>query len=425
MSFLSLSEGPSTLSSPRSRLSLYFFVAFLIAVAAKAAKFSGANVEVGQRELVDFDDFYIVGQLVWQGGIAKAYHFATMSQIQQTISGQQSYMPWTYPPQFDLMVAPLALLPLGAAYAVFISVTLLSYLAVLRRFAGEMFLPVIIVLLPPIFITIACGQNGFLTGTLIGLTCLGLQKERTWSGVPLGLMAIKPHLAVAFAVYFVINRRWGAVLVAAATLAFSTLFSTILLGHAIWTHFFEGIHEAQIFLEKGFYPFFRMVSVYACVRTLGAPAPFAFALQLIVAATAIFAVWIASLRLPARAAIGVTAIASLLISPYAYDYDLPILGIGLALLAPDIERFATERERLALLGMCLIAGGWGMVNYTIELVKTWVFGMREADLGQELALSLGGLATIAVFVMCWRIVGRDRGQMKSLISLSERSARAT
>ena len=98
---------------------------------------------------------------MWRGSIEKAYHFVTMFQLEKSLSSSDTFQPWTYPPQFDLLVAPLGLLPLGLAYSVFMIGTLAAYLATLRRIAAENFVSVLILLAPVIVITVRCGQNGF------------------------------------------------------------------------------------------------------------------------------------------------------------------------------------------------------------------------------------------------------------------------
>ncbi|GAF95537.1 unnamed protein product, partial [marine sediment metagenome] len=40
--------------------------------------------------------------------------------------------PWTYPPQFDLLLSPFAFLPGWTAYFLFTAVTLVAYLMTLR-----------------------------------------------------------------------------------------------------------------------------------------------------------------------------------------------------------------------------------------------------------------------------------------------------
>ena len=50
------------------------------------------------------------------------------------------------------------------------------------------------ILFPAMAITIGCGQNGFLTGALIGLVCLNVERRQLLAGLALGAMVIKPHL---------------------------------------------------------------------------------------------------------------------------------------------------------------------------------------------------------------------------------------
>ena len=268
MTFVEVIEIARRSTAKRATYFRIILFVILLMMTLTAVEFFGFSLRTQPRELVDFDDFYIVGQLVWRGEIEKAYHFLTMSQLQKSISETEFFLPWTYPPQFDLIVAPLALLPLGLAYCLFITGTLTAYLLTLRRIAAENFVPVLLLLCPAILITIKSGQNGFLTGTLIGLTCLGLQTRSPLVGLPLDRV-IKPHLAVAFAVYTLVDRRWGAACVAALTVTVTSVLATVVLGPNVWIAFFDGVKEARVFLEQGFYPLFRMVSPFAAALTFG------------------------------------------------------------------------------------------------------------------------------------------------------------
>ncbi len=400
MAVLDIIEFARAPAEKRTRYTRFILVTFALLLVVTAAKFSGASLGLPPRELVDFDDFYLAGQLVWRGEIEKAYHFMTLLQMQTSPSGKETFIPWTYPPQFDLLVAPFALVPLGLAYALFTAGTLAGYLVTLKRVAANNFLSLLILFFPAIVIAIACGQNGFLTGSLIGLACLGLISGRSLAGLPLGLMIIKPHLAVALAVYTLADRRWGAVLIAGATVAVTSVLATLLLGTGVWTAFAGGVREAGIFLEHGFYPLYRMVSPYAALRTIGLAAPAALAGQALAAILALIAVCVGSARFPPRAGLGIAAISSLLISPYAYDYDLPVAGIGLALLLPDILRYGSELERKALYGLCLLAASWGLGQTVL-----WS-GAERAEIGDAAPLSLAGVALVLALGLVWRILKR-------------------
>jgi hypothetical protein len=406
--------------SSATKRALYFRVILLVialVLIPTAAELWGVQFRPESHKMLDFDGFYVAGQLVWRGAIEKAYHFVTMFQIEKPLSSSETFQPWTYPPQFDLLVAPLALMPLGLAYSVFMIGTLAAYLATLRRIAGENFVPVLILLAPVIVITIRCGQNGFLTGTLIGLTCIGLQTGRSLAGLPLGLMIIKPHLAVGFAVYTLVNRRWGTALVAAMTVAATSALATVLLGPAVWTAFLDGVTEARVFLEHGFYPFFRMISLYAVVRTFGFSALVATTAQVLVAIFALGMVFLASRQLSRRQSLGVAAIATLLISPYAYDYDLMILGIGLGLLLPDLTDLGTERERLVLYALIVFIGVFSLAQTVISSVSH-----PDKVIGEDKELSLGGLALVAILVLTWRILRRRHESRAGTIELHVKRA---
>src|SRR5262245_46833085 len=72
-----------------------------------------SNWKVGQfSPLLDFDAFYIVAQRVWLGDVTQAYYLDQLAKMQvDAIGGNINFLGhWTYPPQFDLLIAPLALL---------------------------------------------------------------------------------------------------------------------------------------------------------------------------------------------------------------------------------------------------------------------------------------------------------------------------
>jgi hypothetical protein len=106
--------------------------------------------------------------------------------------------------------------------------------------------------------------------------------------------------------------------------------------------------------------------------------------------------------MPAPQVVGLTAVASLLVSPYAYDYDLPILGVGLALLGPALLARTTARERMALFVLVWLASGWG-------LAMTEVLHRRYGEEGMPVGvmpLSLAGLALMGLVVLIWRVLQR-------------------
>ena len=224
--------------------------------------------------------------------------------------------------------------------------------------------------MPSIFINIGCGQNGLLTGSLIGAFVLLFMKRSRLSGIPLGLMVIKPHLAAGIGLYVLFKKDWRTAFAAISTASLMMAISTWTFGVARWSDFLDGVHEAGIGLENGIYPLFRMTSAYAAIYTLSGNAHWAMLGQAVsIGVGLILLLFVIRKRLPQRNALGLVCLSSGLWSPYFYDYDLPVLGIGVALLLPAILQKVHGRQLgMAITGMMLIQGGW-LRQWPLELIN--------------------------------------------------------
>jgi hypothetical protein len=351
--------------------------------------------------LVDFDAFHLIAERVWLGDVDQAYQFVKLINMQSEVSsGVTSFMPWTYPPQFSLFLAPLALVPTGVAYFLFIAATLAFYLVVLRSIAGCNFVLLLIILFPAMAITMACGQNGFLMAGLFGLVCLLLEERPILAGLALGLMIIKPHLAVAIGAYCILRRCWIVVMTAGAVVLISSALCTAVFGVKIWTGLLQSVRDSSAFLEQGYYPLYRMISFYAALRTAGLSAWAAFLGQGLVAILALGMVALALYRrMPTHLSLGLTAMLSVCVSPYAYDYDFLIFGIGLALLLPDLHKAAREGERGIIYAVPMLIGAYG----TLQSSR---LGTSYSEIQYLNLISIGGFAVVSLIALIFTILLR-------------------
>ena len=367
--------------------------------------------------IVDFDVFYIVGQMIWDGTLPQAYDIDTMRAIQKSITGEDTFMPWTYPPHFDLVAALLPFGSRGLSYAVFITVTFLGYIYVLRRLAGPYLTAVLIALLPALVMTMRIGQNGFMTAALVGLFCLSFLNARTVAGVPLGLMVIKPHLALGLGVLVLVTRRWKVLVLGLAVVAAVSALATLAFGTEVWPAFLASVPEAQESMKRGLYPMFRMTSAYAALFTLGMAPGSAMIVQACIAVAACAAIVVASVRgMPMRQLLGLSCFATLAISPYNYDYDMPILGVGFALMASDLMARARPVEKLALLGLTWLSCGWGMAMVTLR---------RHLDISDSPPdqVSLAAFGHLLLIGLVWHILRREPVPQHTAVPAGERVAR--
>jgi hypothetical protein len=219
-------------------------------------------------------------------------------------------------------------------------------------------------------------------------------------------MVIKPHLAVAFGLEALLARRWRVIALALAIAAGFSGLATVLLGASVWPAFLHGVAEARAFLALGMYPLHRMISVYAMLHSFGLPASVAAIAQGATALLALGTVFAAIRRkLPSDEILGLTALSTLLVSPYAYDYDLPVYGIALTLLAPALVRSGRPREQIGLLVLSLIASGYGLASSLI-LIES---GLLDADSAPYIP-SIAGASLLAILLVVWRILTRKAAE---------------
>lgn len=346
--------------------------------------------------VLDFDAFYIAGQMAQDGNIAAAYDKATMLARQSELAGQEIWMPWAYPPQFDLIALGLSWIPRGLSYGLFMLATFVPYVLILRRISGP-YLPDLLLLgLPAFLINAAVGQNGFLTGMLMGLFVLGWLRNGRWAGLPLGLMVIKPHLALGAGVLALVSGRWRVVFMSLAVIAASSALATWVLGAGVWRAFLDGTAVASAGMKLGYYPMYRMTSVYAALTSFGLASGVALGAQILMAVASLAVVLRASrMGWPPVQVLGVTLIASMGVSPYNYDYDIPILILGLSLLLPALAPGLGRWGQRGLFLFAWLCGGWG--QFAGVLLNPHIPGTR----GVDAAISLGVIGQLGLLVLVW------------------------
>jgi Protein of unknown function (DUF2029). len=388
----------------RSRVILWAFVLVALALVAQSAvRFQAPELLGQEKVLTDFDAFHIAGTLAGRGDVADAYHAETMKQAQLELTGKVKLMPWTYPPPFTLFVDGLARLPIGTAYVLFILASFGFYLAVLRRIAGEYLPGVLLFMMPTILINLRTGQNGFLVAGLIGAFLIAWRRQSPAAGLPLGLMIIKPHLAAGVGLLALFGKRWSVLAIAAIVAAGALGLATLAYGFAVWDAFRDAVEEAGAFLSAGLYPLYRMNSLYAALHAAGLPAGWAMAGHALGALTALgLLVWTCTSTIAFRFRAALICALSLFVSPYNYDYDLAILGVGLAFILPDLIARRRAGELAGLLALCWLACGYGVVANALAVPEA----VANADIAQSSGwLSLIGPILIAFCLLTGRYLG--------------------
>jgi len=283
----------------------------------------------------DFITFWAASHLALNGHAQSAYNIPLLVKAEQiAIPASHSVYAWFYPPTFFLTVLPLAFLPYIAAYSAFMLSTLGACLLVLRRVVRGNTAMWCLAAFSGLWINLFHGQNAFLTAALAGAAMLCLERRPVLAGLFIGLLAIKPHLAILFPVALLAIGAWRSLMTAAVTAITFMAIGTATLGTAVLKGWLASLGYARQFLENGSLPWDKMPSMFAFARLLGVPVAWAYAVHLVVALGAVIVVWRvwrSCLDWNLRGAALMTA--TFLVSPYVFDYDLVWLAFPVAWLA--------------------------------------------------------------------------------------------
>lgn len=258
---------------------------------------------------------------------------------------------WFYPPTFLLIVLPLALVPYLWALAAWTLATLAAYLTVLRKIAPWKQTIWLALAFPGAWINLINGQNGFLSAALLGGGLLYLEQQPVLAGFLFGLLVIKPHLGIFLPLVLAVSRRWQCLVAAAVSSLGIIALSLLAFGPETWRIFFESLWIPRlIVLDQGEIHYYYQQSVFAVARLWGLSLRTAYTIQALMAlSAALVLVWLwtgnCSYRLKAAALV----ICGLVATPYLFDYDLTLLGVGIAWLAVEgIDRGFLPYEKSAL-----------------------------------------------------------------------------
>ncbi|WP_175922727.1 glycosyltransferase family 87 protein [Burkholderia latens] len=322
---------------PYSCIMLLLFVALLITWAVVTEGFTSDAIALPG---VDFSVFWTASHLVLQGHAASAYDASSFLQAELAHFGaylQHRSLPWLYPPTMLLFIAPVALVPFLPAYFLFFAGSLLCYAYAVSHLSGlRAHLPapraagLVVVAYSAVCLSALFGQNSILTAGVAALALHLLGKRPIVAGVLIGLLAIKPQLAVVFPFVLIAARAWRTFAAAAISATSFAAAGVALTGPAALhglAHAMSTVRDQHFMLASYW---LASPTPFAALRLVGASVAGALAVQAAIALLAIASavyVWRRTHDMRLRAA--VLAVATLLTTPYLWSYELTWLGIAL------------------------------------------------------------------------------------------------
>ena len=184
-----------------------------------------------------------------------------------------------------------------------------------------------------------------------------LERRPALAGVLFGLLAIKPHLGLALAVFLVVRRDRAAIAAAMATVALMVGITLFLWGGEVWSHYATASREiAEIVAQRTDTIIAKKMQSVFAVGVDYVSVPLAMVIHAVVAGIALLMMIVVVARRPQFPVQMASVIAaSLLVTPYSFLYDCTVLTAAAAcLLGIDLSR----GERSLILGVMVLPGMW-------------------------------------------------------------------
>jgi hypothetical protein len=277
----------------------------------------------------DFLSFYTGASFARDGALDRMYSFdAQVARQERVVPGITNVAPFIRPPVFAAILAPLTTLPLAAAFAVWLAAQI-GILAGLwfwcwKTVARDSL--VFAALFLPSAYGIAHGQDCVFLASLLLASWILMERGRDGpAGAVAGLAFIKFHLLLLFVPALLIRKRWRMAVGVGSVAAAEAFISIALVGPAGVRQYIDLLHDPKI---TSLHPSpERMVNLRGLLVNLGAD--YGLIQYIAVVAVVGAALWLIAHAQREWVWFWGSLVASLLISPHAYEYDAALLLPGL------------------------------------------------------------------------------------------------
>ena len=299
----------------------------------------------------DFLNAWAGGQLVVHGQVDRIYSVqAYIGELRALLGHAIGFHAFSYPPTLLLFLWPLGLIGYVPAFLLWIGFTGAAFLMAARPYLAKAGLPVwLAALLPASMMNVWAGHHGFVLAALWLGAFAALPKRPVLAGLLIALLTLKPHMGVLIPLLLLLRLEWRATAAAIAGTLALVAASLLVFGWSAWASYFEVTAGVQVgLLTDGAGLFLRMMPTpYVSLWTAGSTIAAAVLVQLLFAVAAVAILVRAALRDTPWAQLGMmAATATFLVLPYAFNYDMGVVGIAAAMLLYGEERELTPIERL-------------------------------------------------------------------------------
>ena len=319
----------------------------------------------------DFIAFWSAARATLDGHVAEIHDrvFLTKYQV-AAVPNMHVMAPYNSPPILLLLITPLGFLSYPAAAIVFLLLTGALYLWMARKLLPDNRAMIFACTLPAAVYHIGTVQELLLIAGLNGLALFWLDKRPRLSGAIVGLLAIKPHLAILWPIFLALSGRWKNF--AAATVSLALLFVTagLIFGWPSYLRFVQNLGPSADLIFGVHVAKQTYASLFGNLRALGLSIPAAGVIHGASALLGLIAsAWVFR-KGDWQAQCAAFCAATLLMSPYLYFYDFALLGVGAACLGAPRNRLEFIAQALAWVSAYTVALG-PLAGFPLCPIAAW------------------------------------------------------
>ncbi len=299
-------------------------------------------------EGTDFLAFWGAGHVTIGGDPTAAYDLEVQERV-QTATGSEGWFAFVNPPPFLFAAAPFGALPFPLAWIAWVAVTFALWAwASIRAFVQ---LWPIVIVFPGALLAAGHAQNGLLTGAILIAGVTLLDRRPVLSGAVLGMLVIKPHLALLIPFWLAGAGKWRAFLAAGMSGLALLLLSWLVLGLDTMLAYTTSWNASAAIMENADRAFYLRMATPFSQLSLIAPTEIALAVNIASAIGMIILAFMSWNRFggDALASGALVLAATALTSPYLFNYDLPFLILPILWLVREgLRQGFRPWEKLAL-----------------------------------------------------------------------------
>jgi hypothetical protein len=277
----------------------------------------------------DLVAFHRAGEMALNRESAAAYDPGA---FRAGLADHQKGLLWLNPPHAYFVMAPIAMLPYGAAKALWMALSIAALVGVLAtaRLKSRPFFALAL-FSPAMAISLMLLQLGGFIAVGLAAALVVAEKRPALAGIILALLTMKPQYGLMAPIFLIALGQWRAIFFAAASTALLTAASVLVFGAESWAAFAEALKTVHG-------PFARQAlegtaTFSQTAAKLGAGDAARITAQGAGIALCAATTWFAARRLSRSDAIALTLLLSLAAAPSAWIYDWPLVIAALAFLA--------------------------------------------------------------------------------------------